>query len=501
LTLVRILEKKKSFSKSNLSRSSKKMSDGELHVGFELPARYTIVKELSCGAFGEVFLAHDEDMKEFVVLKVLSDERAPLEARQKEAEISMKLHHPHIIKTYRVHHLADVTIIVQEYCEGGDLLDLISPLGGIGDEADIKKYFSQLVSAIKYMHDRDLVHRDIKPENVLLTSDDDVKLIDFGLSGAEDDQVEACVGTVAYMAPEVYRRSNHANDKSADLWALGIVLYNMIVGDLPWDTPSHHNSTFERYISLGRFDFKWSDSLHELMRGLLEPSLSRRFSIEDVERYMEAPWLPSFFWSEVHGSRSCLYDNSTFGVYQAADGSACKPSNSWGRRESDIRFLEDHPKALASIRSRLSFGDTDKELETLSSLCFNPLVDLPPRRPKYSESEYDIMFESEGSDLGTLKWADLRPDEDEDEDLSSDATVWHSYQAPFSTSSAPISIAEKELAWADLADEESIEDSMWQLRSDDSGIERSDTEKDVARSLETGKRGLSRPPTLVAGSA
>jgi len=478
------------------------MSDGELQVDFELPARYTIVKELSSGAFGEIFLAHDEDTKEFVALKVLFNDYVPLDAREMEAEISMKLDHPHIIKTYRVHHLEDVTIIVQEYCEGGDLFEVISPLSGIGDEADIKKYFSQLVSAIKYMHDQDLVHRDIKPENVLLTSGDDVKLIDFGLSGAEDGQVEACVGTVAYMAPEVYRRSNHANDKSADLWALGILLYNMIVGDLPWDTPSHHNSTFERFTSSGRFDFEWSDTLHGLMRGLLEPSLSRRFSIEDVERYMDASWLPSLFWSKMHGSRSCLFENSTFGVYQAADGSACKPSNSWGRRESDIRFLEDYPKAFASVRSRLSFGDTDAEQathEAVSLLRFNPLMDMPPRHPKYSESEYEIMFESDGSDWGTLKWADLGPSEDEDEDLSGDSTQWHSYQAT-PVSSAANSIANKELVWADLPGEDDVEDLTWQVRADDSGIDHSDTEKDVLRytvSLQTGKRALSKLPTLV----
>jgi serine/threonine protein kinase len=88
---------------------------------------------------------------------------------------------------------------ITQFCAHGDLFGAILPLQGVCDENRTKKYFAQLVDAVAYLHDADIVHRDIKPENCLLTADDDLKLCDFGLSGFESDEWETGIGTFPYV--------------------------------------------------------------------------------------------------------------------------------------------------------------------------------------------------------------------------------------------------------------------------------------------------------------
>merc|ERR1712137_951825 len=90
------------------------------------------------------------------------------------------------------------------------------------------------------------------------------------------------------MAPEVYRRLSTCNNgKAADVWALGVLLYVMIVGNIPWDRPTHHDPDYKHFSEQNKFDFDWSESLHGLFETMFETSPSKRISIEEIKKYLD----------------------------------------------------------------------------------------------------------------------------------------------------------------------------------------------------------------------
>eukprot|EP00123_Amoebidium_parasiticum_P010712 comp20269_c0_seq3/m.25384 comp20269_c0_seq3/g.25384 ORF comp20269_c0_seq3/g.25384 comp20269_c0_seq3/m.25384 type:complete len:195 (-) comp20269_c0_seq3:240-824(-) len=170
----------------------------------------TLLEVINSGAFGEVYRGVLETGKEVAVKVVPLLGNTNYETLERELVICKEVDHPYIVHTYDIINTNDAVFVVQEYCARGDLFEVIPPLVGIQDEAKVKKYFSQLVDAVTYLHAHKIVHRDIKPENVVITDNDDIRLIDFGLSGYEGEEVDPMVGTVPYMAPvSFWHRSCH----------------------------------------------------------------------------------------------------------------------------------------------------------------------------------------------------------------------------------------------------------------------------------------------------
>ena len=202
---------------------------------------YEIVVPLGAGGMGEVYRARDIRLKRDVALKILPEAFASDPERmarfQREAEVLASLNHPNIAAIYGVEDRA----LIMELVEGE------SPKGPLPfDEA--WHIASQIVAALEYAHDRGIVHRDLKPENIKITPEGVVKLLDFGLAKAFTEQKEhsgnaehsptltigatevgVILGTAAYMAPEQAKGKNV--DKRADIWAFGVVLYELLTGD------------------------------------------------------------------------------------------------------------------------------------------------------------------------------------------------------------------------------------------------------------------------------
>ena len=210
----------------------------------DIDNRYAISGLLGGGGMGKVFLARDEVLDRDVALKVLREQYARDEQFvgrfEREAKAAASLNYPHIVQVYDRGTAADGTYyIAMEYVPGGTLKDRILKEGSM-EAAEAGRLTCQVADALGVAHTRGIVHRDIKPQNVLLAADGDAKVADFGVARAASEtslsDSSLVLGTAKYMSPE-QATGKPATPKS-DLYSLGVVLYEMLTGELPYTAES-----------------------------------------------------------------------------------------------------------------------------------------------------------------------------------------------------------------------------------------------------------------------
>src|SRR5579871_3344744 len=206
--------------------------------------RYEVVRELAQGGMAEVYLARDQLLDRPVALKALFPEyaREPsfVERFRREAQAAANLNHPNIVAIYDWGQEAGTYFIVMEYVEGRSLRDLIRSEAPVdpGQSAEIA---AEIAAALGFAHRGGVVHRDVKPGNVLLTRTGNVKVTDFGIAraGTSDGltQTGSVMGTATYFSPE--QAQGQSVDGRSDVYALGVVLYEMVTGVAPFtgDSP------------------------------------------------------------------------------------------------------------------------------------------------------------------------------------------------------------------------------------------------------------------------
>jgi serine/threonine protein kinase/Tol biopolymer transport system component len=201
-------------------------------------SHYTIQQELGRGGMGVVYKASDTKLDRTVALKVLPPHALTSEDDQsrfyREARAAAALHHPHIATVFEIDEHEGQPFIAMEFIDGQALDDKIAE-GPLALDAAVT-IASQIAQGLKAAHAKNIVHRDIKSANVMLTGDGTAKILDFGLAktaaSTKLTQLGSTLGTVAYMSPEQARSQDV--DHRSDLWSLGIVLYEMIAGKLPF---------------------------------------------------------------------------------------------------------------------------------------------------------------------------------------------------------------------------------------------------------------------------
>jgi len=250
--------------------------------------------------------------KPVIAIKFINKEHAfkqgRLTPKQLQTEVILHQHlgkHANIIYMLGSGEDALWTWIAMELAEGGDLFDKIEADKGVGEDI-AHLYFTQLISAVSYMHSKGVAHRDIKPENVLLSAEGDLKLSDFGLAALfkKDGNLRLCntvCGSPPYIAPEIVsgRRSRRADlldvgyaANICDVWSCGIVLFVLLVGNTPWDEPTLGSDEFKEYVETEGHttDELWQNlppEIVSLLRGMLKVDPAERFTLDEVRRH---PW-------------------------------------------------------------------------------------------------------------------------------------------------------------------------------------------------------------------
>ncbi|CAD8096001.1 unnamed protein product [Paramecium sonneborni] len=259
---------------------------------------YQIVKVLGEGGFGKVMLGKHKVTGEQVAIKLIDSGKLwnaeDIDLVFREAEVMKNLRHNNIIKILNCYTLPNMQVVlIMEFLQGGDLVEYIQEKGGLSEE-EARVIFRQIAEAIRYCHDKRLIHRDLKLENVLLTSKIEkiIKIIDFGIATVSTnftmDKVDR--GSLSYMPPEVVGGQATEIRPSIDIWALGVILYALVCGYLPFTSRSDEqtidnilkcNYSFPSHLILTK-EYK------ELITFLLNPDHTERYSAYQV---LSHPWM------------------------------------------------------------------------------------------------------------------------------------------------------------------------------------------------------------------
>jgi serine/threonine-protein kinase len=203
-----------------------------------ISGRYRIVKKIASGGMADIYLGDDLELKRKVAVKVLSanyaGDRNFVARFRREAQVLAGLNHPNIVDIYDWGKFNSSYYIVMEYIEGISLKELIERKGFIKPDT-AADYAMQICDALGAAHDNNLIHRDIKPQNILISRDGKIKVTDFGIAKSLNTDITKTlniVGTAHYISPEQAR--GDILDNRTDIYSLGIVLYEMLTGDLPF---------------------------------------------------------------------------------------------------------------------------------------------------------------------------------------------------------------------------------------------------------------------------
>lgn len=205
-----------------------------------LGERYEVLGLLGEGGMALVYRGRRVEDDRPVAIKILRDQyahNAEFVARfEREAQAVAQLSHPHMVQVYDHGRDGDVHFIVMEFVPGQDLKSVLRRSGAL-EEAQARQIAAQVCEVLEYAHEKGIVHRDIKPQNILMTTDDQVKVTDFGiaraLASATITETGTVLGSVQYLSPEQAR--GFGVGQSADLYSLGVVLYEVLTGRLPFD--------------------------------------------------------------------------------------------------------------------------------------------------------------------------------------------------------------------------------------------------------------------------
>lgn len=205
-------------------------------------SHFLLERELGEGAFGKVYLGYDERLDRYVALKVAKSgmliDKSDVNRFLREARAAAKLRHQNIVPLYEVGTVGPTNFIAYDFVKGITLKQKLLEAGRLS-QTDAVRICRKIALALDYAHEQGIVHRDIKPENVLVDEKEEPHILDFGLARSDEGDTTktregAMMGSPAYMSPEQAKGQSHIADGRADLWSVGIILYELIAGQRPF---------------------------------------------------------------------------------------------------------------------------------------------------------------------------------------------------------------------------------------------------------------------------
>ena len=263
------------------------------------------IQKVGIGGFSSVYSAFHLITKRTVAIKHVLKKRLDTETNKRnfhrEIEIMKIADHPFIAHFFDLIEKEDSYYIIMEFAPGGTLLSRINAKGELLVK-DLQRIFAQLASAIHYLQtDMKIIHRDLKLENILFDENDNVRLIDFGLSckmQTDDDKFKTLCGSYPYAAPEIFHQEPYSN--SIDVWSLGICLYAASVGRLPFYNPNTSKLIQSIVKEEPVIPFHLPNLLIDLIRKMLIKDPQERLTIEQVINHPFFTDSPIQFYMDYH---------------------------------------------------------------------------------------------------------------------------------------------------------------------------------------------------------
>lgn len=300
-------------------------------------SHYKILKKLGEGGMGEVFLAEDTKLKRKVALKFLPQQftknKDVVERFQREAQAAAALNHPNIVTIHEINEHEDQTYIAMEYVEGQTLKEIIcrgDPLWSPSDNIEKKgrhtglplqldkiiNISTQICEGLQKAHEAGIVHRDIKPHNILIDKDGRVKILDFGLAKlkgvSQITKESSTLGTTHYLSPE--QTMGKELDHRTDIWSLGVILYEMITGQLPFQGEYEAAVIYEilnvEPKSVQQFRPDIPAPITNLISQLLQKDPDKRpFSAKQVKENLVYPAIPKTSTNDIKSIAVLYFEN------------------------------------------------------------------------------------------------------------------------------------------------------------------------------------------------
>ncbi|KAK7271191.1 hypothetical protein RJT34_26882 [Clitoria ternatea] len=360
---------------------------------------FEIIKPISRGAFGRVFLAKKRTTGDLFAIKVLKKadmiRKNAVESILAERDILITVRNPFVVRFFYSFTCRENLYLVMEYLNGGDLYSLLRNLGCL-DEEVARVYIAEVVLALEYLHSMHVVHRDLKPDNLLIAHDGHIKLTDFGLSKVglinstddlsgpavngtpligedeprvftSEDQRErrkkrSAVGTPDYLAPEILLGTGHGY--TADWWSVGVILFEMIVGIPPFNS-EHPQSIFDnilnRKIPWPAVPEEMSPEAHDLIDRLLTEDPNQRLGAKGASEVKQHVFFKDINWDTLARQKAAFVPASE----SAFDTSYFTSRHSWTASDSLVypaSDVEDSSDADSLSGSSSCFSNRQDEV-------------------------------------------------------------------------------------------------------------------------------------------